>query len=1832
MTTPHVTIGATSRLALEAWAETEGVSLHLQWFLYVLGFHTKLQWGFVGTAMDSLGRCEPTLRRWKRRGMAEHGMEALAAAWVLRPPDSFKYRRPTTHPPTKDFGEKGAPRGLYLFLLFQCQDPLASDLESQVALRVWLLVKALTFASRGNVADEYLREACTRLRIAAYERDRDWANVFAALSGFTDSREQFEARLGSPSLDDYVDRPARDAGLPDKHLVLIAVLRALAGGGESPDDVDALDASTIPAPLRSLNLPDTGIGDGFAPDDGDRGAQLLQQFPGPTTKDGEDSSQGILVISQDPDASPPEQEESVRTVQLLLNADARFLVWDWNRPSPVERVALNELILRTLAESSEPETVRLIAALAALALATGRSLPEVMRVPLINDLNSRRGLWRLDIRRGVLLQTAPRREGHWRPTSGTQLPIRAALDELIWTLPDALVSVLRAAHASVPSATTVANLWGELQRGSGLTTFNRWVQSNASTARLSYGCLAQDLGVRVFLSSGDPVLARLMGARSLRGLPAATAYTSYTEAKVSEHQQLGYPANDGRNAAGGLMDLEDDEILRSGFRRVRARLLEAIATGDFVGWHNLLARYWDARLRAATGARPIGLLWRWASDIDWTRNFSYVDDKGSSQERAGRLVPIPRALLEQFRRSFLQRHLPLLWALVGEQLVPQDGAPDLLFLLERDGSKLYRRPIVHADRASLGIENPLPTNLLRHRLRTYLHRASADLEVVDSIFGHHDGATLTHGAYAMRVWLDDALALEPHLADALDALEISSPPEWATAGEWPTLYPNADRLIARLRANENADVELRKKSIGRWRAEALELIKMFLEERLGKSFHPVIGAHSLLDQLAKLDEAQLDQLCQRLCRTTKGLPAVGGIERVDVLNRLAACSSRYKRKPLKLGRRYLLDAQEASPFSRLAPSAGTMVASMASALDQTYSENAHRSKVSAKDAALFILMDVMVHSGATNPKLLQALLERQEELRLVTLEELNYLEWSPGTSLEEHPEAAVQRFQITRRAALLLVDHLASNRVLQYAASDLTLRQRIADALGLLPGTSFASWLSSACDVIRQENALTLPGSVAAFLDGRIMTASLDQSDWVHLRTGTRRAAAWQKINRIPHSPSLYGGMLLFPTVIDLGSTQGSPQYIQSRRDSADAFLLMVKERLKEMIAAGTKNRRDLQVDALESAIGDYGVASNDGPSNAIRMLGFWSVHLLRLKRANGYAQLIVETVQRYLVALSGQFLALAYDADLEELKSDEIGALYRTMLQTSTVKKTRFQFERLREFHFFAQGAFGVESCAWSEVAPGEASSLGAPGLIDEATYLHALLLSESWTPPLGIAVWQCTATLILAYRFGLRRSECVSMSMRDLMGWPTQPVVAVRRRFGGRIKTPAAKRLVPLLFGLEPVEQRAFQRLLDHHIAGSMGIEHPPLLGDLGDPKKQLDIAVLSAYLNRLLRAASGRRGLTLHDLRHSFANKLWCAIEAFRYRLPASAAGRSEDFSSIRSRVLGLETNTPSRRGMWAIARLLGHTHGSMALRSYIHLVPEIAIALRFGNPQIEPDWPKPAAFEGLALELLEEAHPTSLQSSETYEALTPRLAIEAMKLIPLRGQRAVEATIGLRDGSLKRLAALITGLEQRLTKFRRPLSVALVAGEEASAAIKGSNESDSHARAASTGILHAIRQSAYARLRVGLSLFQSDRLKYTPELAGQSAEYWSVMCGPDGELSVWSQVQLEFVLDFLKECGVKLERITARAPAKHVPWAQSLLTSSGYPLTVAPARQLPAVKFESSGTAQQRRLALLIDDSAAGFLFNRAETIVALACVVSCLACAADGSTTATTASP
>lgn len=1807
------TIGHPARVALLAWAEANEVSLPLHWFLYLLRVRTRRHWDFIATAMDSLAACDSHLQRWHRREVPTWQLAALANAWVQRRPDNFRYSRGIAHPPTKEFSEKGAAAKDYLYLLFQCQRPVGADTEPQLAMRSWLLIKGMAFAQRGNVADALLRQACINLRMAAYEKQRDWSEVFATMTGFTNNPHMLEGRIRDAALPGLVASRLHTPELQPKHTALLDALRMLSIGRDRPDDVlddaDQKHAWPVPSTISMDTPPRRSEPTSDIEDEDEDDDPQEDLFVASADDSSDESDVNIIAARQDIDSSPGEQDEATRTIHLLGNADARFLAWDWNRPSPPERVALDELIERTLA-TPQPSLDHMTAALATVALVTGQSLPVVLRMPISPDRPLNHGIWSIDIPAGQLIQRAPRRDAHWTPPEGKVLPIRGWQNELTWSLPPQVAQVLAQAYATFPNATLVGQLWAG-QSGSCLTAFNRWVKANHSTSRLSTGSLAMDLGVRIYLSSGDPVLARLASAQSFAGMPGSTAYAAYTVATLAQHHPLLCAVADlNANAAGSLLDTIDDRLLGAAFRGLHSRLVDAAAGDDAVEWHNLLALYWDARLRAATGARPIGSMWSVAGDFDWERGFCYVDEKNSPHTPSGRLTPLPTDLLQEFRTTYREEHLPWLRRSLATRLVWSPDSPSLLFVLKREGERLRPVPITHAHREHLGLERPLPSNLMRHRLRIWLHRNGGDPEVIDSLLGHHDGATLTHGGYSMRVWLKDAQAIRPILAAALDALDIPSPPRRAVTAidsPGPAAIESgqpSDALVADTSSARSATQR-------RWRREGFALVKDHLRQQLAAAFVPITGAHSLLDQLGSLNERQMDELAQKLSRTGKGLPATAGITRFEVLQRLAVCSWRYKRRPLNLSKRYFLEAQEPSPFNSLAPAAGSLRLRLATVLDDAFRAEPHLSKISAKAASLLVVVDIAVTSGATHPKMLRAVLQSNEQLRLVTIADVPYLEWAPQTSLVERPEAAVQRFRISRRAAMLIGRLLQSNtRAVQHDDPSLPLRQRICEVLGLAKTAPFNSWLDAVCTVVRQDNAIALPGTVAAFLDGRVMTASLDQSDWITLRTGNRRVAPWQEL-AATNGSSLYEGVLSSAPPLDKTL---SPLVIKDfQRHAADDFVRLVRKYMREIDGLGTRQRRAIKVDELESAIDDFVQQSKGYLSGAVRMLGLWAVHLLRLKRANGYAQILGDSARRYIDALAPQFRELAYNVELSQLGGDELGDLYRKIVQTSTVKDRRFLFERLRQFHHFVYSAFAVDDCDWSSVAPAESSLLGAPGLIDDPLYHETLLLSASTTPPAGITTWQCSAFLVLARRFGLRGGEVLGLNLDDLQGWPNAPAIAVRRRVGTRIKSPAAKRLVPLLFALEDHERVALERLLAHHAGASVGIENPPLLGDPGDPRKRLDIAVVQPHLNRLLRAAAGRKGLTVHDLRHSFANAVWAATEGFEYVPTWFAARLPMNIEAVRNTLLGRKIETPSRRGMWAIERLLGHVHPSVGLRSYVHLVPEIAEQLRYCAEAWEPRWALQPLGNVTPLENLPQAQPLPACSLQPYEPLTPSLALEAMKLIPARGVRATEATIGLSDGALDVLAALVNGVEARLR-------LSATQPDETSNVIEPGRTSGAprsqHARAAAQGMLASVRRSAYARIRAGLRDSASPLVRAAEELSGHSIDECYSMVGPVGELSVWTSDQLNLVSALLRLAVADGSRVTLRAPASHIEWAEQAARKLPWPLPVSRSSQVPAVYLEASGAVQQRRLVILVDDGATGFTFNRSELITSFICVISC----------------
>lgn len=1799
-----------------AWAEARDVLEPAHWFLHLLRVRTKRHWDFIATAFDGLAACEPYLQRWHRRGAPVAPLTRLVSAWSGERPQPFRYTRATSHPPTQEFSDKGTADSDYFYLLFQCQRPTAEDADPQLGLRTWVLLKGLELANLGNVSDALLRQVCTSLRLAAYEKRRDWAEFFAPLAGFTSNPYLLEARLQEAALAATIALGLGSDEIEPKHQNTLDALRKLASGGDGKDDSPGpLGDPGWPAPSVLKPGPSSATAPPSDTDEEDSDdAPITLDWTGLDEPDAV-----IIAVRQDPDASPAEQEEATRTIHLLRNADARFLAWDWNRPTPDERAALGRQIEQTLTSSApRTPTDHLTASLAVLALTTGQSLPEVLRLPLTEGTASN-SIWRIDLARGQLIQRAPRREGHWRPSDRNADAVRADIHELPWSLPDRVVETLAKASAAAPGASDVGALWPE-EAGSCLTTFNRWVQSFPSTARLTHGSLAMTLGTGVYLSSGDPVLARLASARSFAGMPAATAYTAYTADAVAQHTPLPLATGTSSlNAAGSLLDTEGDGHLQARFADLGARLEQAAGGGDFVAWHNLLALYWDARLRAVTGARPIGRMWTSAEDFDWDRGFCFIDDKRSPLSATGRLAPVPYELLQEFRATYVEAHLRALRCWYGAQ-IENSGEASLLFMLERKGDALYASAITHAHREKLGLEDPLPTNLMRHRLRTWLHRHNADPEVVDSLLGHSDGATLTHGAYSMRTWLADAAAIRPLLAQASSELTIAPAPVWheqAPEGRPPAVGTATPFPVDALTSGHHTAIAIDRK----WRREAIAIIHQHVREKLGDAYRPPRGAHALLDQLALLSEQHMDELAQRLCRTDKGLPAQAGITRFDVLRRLSDHSWRHRQQPLNLTHRYRLEAAESSPFTPLTPLAGTLLQRLASVLDEAFVSAKHLSKVSIKSATLLVLVDVAVTTGATHPKLLQAIAGAREQLRLVTWADAPYLEWAPHTSFTERPEAAVQRFRISRRAAVLF-DRLASVKTAtQHDDPSLPLRLRVCEALGLDQATPFDRWLKAVCAVVQQDNAITLPGTVAAFLDGRVMTASLDPSDWVRLRCAHKAAAPWQLLSA-PGRMTLHEGSMSFGNV---GEEVADPRAVLDlRRRTAQEFLVLARAGAAQLHGLNTQGRRDAKVDELEADIEGFARNAGGRLSGTVRMLGLWLVHLLRQKRTTGYARIRAVSAVRYFDALAPQFRELAHDVDLAEMEGDEIGDLYRKMIQTSRVTDKHYQFERLRNFHVYVQVAFAVDECDWSSVAPGEASLLGAPGLIDDALYSDVLALSSCHKPPPGVATWQCTAFLVLARRFGLRGREVLGLNHSDLQGWPHAPVVCVRGRHGSRIKSPAAKRVVPLMFQLLAHERDAIDRLVAHHTAASIGIDDPPLLGDISDPSRRLDIQVVRPHLNTLLRAAAGRKGLSVHDLRHSFANCLWAAVEGFEHVPPWFWDGLAVDHHLMRSTLLGRTVTTASRRGAWAIARQLGHAHPSTGLRSYVHLVPEVAELGRFRADTLEPPWATRSLNPSMRLEDLDRVWPQPTDVLQSYETLTPRLALEAMKLLPLRGPRATEAIMNLRAGTLDLLSALTAGVEARLTAAEppdaAPRSTESTSVEPTAMRTKARAP---HARAAARGLLASIRRSAFVRLRTNLMNHGGRLLAAAQATSAPSIEESIAMVGPAGDLSAWKPEQVRLISALL-ECAVAdQKRVTLRSLAAHVPWAHETARSLPWQLKVRAALQLPAVELPSSGAVLRRRLVISLDDGATGFAFNRSEFIVALVCVISCAPCVPEG---------
>ena len=1793
------------------WAKAHAVHDELRFFAHCLRIEGQIQADYLGSALDGLAHCAETIRSWGTRGQETFGLELLAdqwrqtKAWLGKLPE-----RAITHSPLEEF--RGTADSHYLHLLVHSKLLDGPQARAQLVLRSWALLRAHEFAAAGTLQDPYLRQLCTNLRIAAYESTPDWGPVISALVVRDQTLEMVAADLQAKS-SDVAGRMPVGSLLQPKHLAFLTSMNTLAARKPpKPQAVTGPWRSGPPVPQRNaLSRVPTGPADEPSPEP----AQLLVEA------EGEIDTHVAYVDSQ---ASPRQQEHDSRSIYFTTALDASLVRWSWSKPSPHEASSLREKVRIAVSDESSQFEHRLLAAIVWIALFAGRTLDEACRMA-VDDAAPRFSQWALELQSGILSRKVPRREAHWRPDSETARFVHPPADAMGWQLPDAVLRTLTSAARSALRPKYLRDIWTTVSSLPVDQAFRGWVQRDPSTDRLRPWMLANVLRQDVFERTNDSLLARLLGSRDREALPSAAAYGTYLSTVLLEAVGLAPTIPQvTENIGGSLLAPTSDELLRSGFRRAHDELLRLRSDGSWVEIHNMTVLYWDAALRAATGIRPNNAIWTNHELIDWTHAFVYVDEKASPLLHSGRLVPIPRDILNTFHREFVCQQLPAVLGNVQQLGIAYDAntAGNLLFLIQDNGHGATTcAPVTQRDRERLGIEGSFPLNVFRHRMRTGLQRLGADPEVIDSVLGHTDGSSATHGPYSMRTWSNDIDKLRPALSTLLGALDIKNPPT-----PKPVLLQSAPVPTVG-RSDVAAGPRSRLRTARFAITEARTTISEFLKSKLGLTGDWPLPQGQILEGLVGLTDIQVDELEKLLTLTSKGMPSTTGALRHAYLVKLARRAWDELEKPVRLRRRLRPVEVEASAYTADAAGAMTRHSRLKVTLDQLFEARPYPSHVSFSDAHVLVTIDLIASSRITSARVLAAPLEAKVNCRLARIGASHYLEWSPDASLAERPDAPIQRFLITGRTARLLEDLLKGGRRVDVQAGAAGALRALQVALDLAEGSTFEVVRAKAASLVAQCNVIELPGSVAGYLNGSLMTAALGQADFVRFRCQTFVRAARVVIpDKSYNDPPLALGK---QTTTD---TRTDPTAAQR---AARHMLRDVSKELERLRTPDASRHRQQGLNSLR-----LDVSGNREVSTTIRLLCLWALERLQNEdrerplsavspsksplpapeEGKRKRRRVIQTVsaRRYLSALKPIFIDLASDVDILSMESEELLDFYQAVLGEGRVQNLNYLYRRLRDFHRFSM-RHGAADVDWSELVPANAPDLGAPGFIDEAAYQQILAALETTTPPPGVHSWQLQVFAVLCYRFGLRGGEALHLRQADWRALPDgSRVVLVQPRRFHKLKSAAARRQVPLVFPLSEREEAALRQLQRHHQVAAIGVEHPPLLGAADDPQRAVADAIVRQHLNQVIKAVTGQGALSLHDMRHSLACRIWQALES--PQMPQGATEnclREDELVRLRETLLGPNAPPNSRRAAWVLANLLGHATPATTMRSYVHFVAEAAEAALARSIKVIAPWPKSNTKRLANIDLLQLLERVPQRAPETPlleppRSLTPELALDALVHLS-RGDSPPDTAAALHVSvdAVNRLHALAARVHDLLGS--------------------NPNRTPKTARAAPQGLLSRIAISSFQRLRVGLASLEPVE-PLNDGLHGLADAHILGMVGPDRQLNMWTKAQMSFVARLIRGAEVDSGRLVLVRSPTTLP---SLLRAAQEAGLLS--AQLPAVNRASQHALCTRlvtkplpspapiapldirisnRLVLELAPARDGWIHDRVELWISLVCVKSC----------------
>lgn len=1382
-------------------------------------------------------------------------------------------------------------------------------------LRMWLLVHAMENAEHGIVLDNNLRISCAKLRLA-HDGSDDWLQIFQNLGSKTLGFESLGLTLMT-QCQSYLKSNHPTFKPSNNQRRLLEAIIAISAHRSDPDAATVISSKPLYQPTCTQIPP---FWNSFRDDrTDDEPTELGRLLPG---KD--ESHPDLLAVSVRPDDSYAHQKLHCHSILLSAMEDQHFLPWAWNRPNPYELVAFSDWIDQKPTAGSNTE-IDAIRALAWVAVATGRTLRRTLDIAFGNSPGAE---WQLSLDKQSLIRLPARRNPGWTPENDSATHWIAPLADMqTINLPGHVVNVLSALRSASQTATCLGETWNPPGGKSPESAFLDAMKSVAP--RLTPGMLANLLPQRAFLATGDASFAKLIGSHPMSGLAGATAYATWPASAVqsslngaSSSVSLTLPENSAHfNAQGSRLDVIE-ALLIGALRRAEQTLDELRDSGSTLDFHNAFTATVLVQLYAATAGRPIKDPYSSPTFFDLKAGFVFIEDKNSSKARAGRLTPLPPALVE-----LMGKHYPAHLGALSVAL--QDAAPELaeeirllsngkrstripyFFLLSREKGLHWKNASESNIKDLCLFDWPLPLNLFRHRLATRLRAESADPEIIDALLGHAESGAATHGDGSFRIWLDDMTTVRPILERVFDSLGFQMVESWRSPpapirdtpapNESPALFGSDARAVERRKRRRDAILS------------AKGIISAFLKGR----------------ELDSLSESELSELSLALLCNTKGLPHPLGGVRYGVLTALAEHSWKSKGKKIRFKRHYLQLDEDAGPFSESAPGSLETLRNLCGCARELEA-SISKLRPGKQAAAMLASILAIVTARIAHQQLINDLLAGRNH-RLIRVRKQYYLEHCVGLDRTD-PCAPVQRYRISFSTARLInialkrsnepsLERSARREVLLPFASLLVETGRIDDRW------SPRDLINALIVLVDQANAQEFPGAIAGYLGGRVLSSALDWRDWLRLR--------WNEYRYIPQATTAPPAIRdEFACAILSAPPAGEPETLHAyAREFFSELRSDIRGARGVLTSAPTPpDTRRAMASAIKTTIAKW-----DGKvGRAPLLLGHWLKSLMTRRVKKDYLKM--RSIHRYFAALSPAFEGVAYAFDPDLADEEAMTNAYREILESRALKNQAYAFNRLVDFHRWARSQMDFEDPTWSELPSHNQVAMGDPGIFTEKDYLDALALLLDCGPDQRSDQDQAAFLILCAYRFGLRGADALGLLRQDWIALGDFVIVVVQDNPHRALKVKkTSRRAVPLIDPLTPLERELVARILRVAEATSGDDTSTPLFARSG--AQFHNVARIKGLALDAVKTATGNPDANIHRARHSAANRVMLALLG-QPSVAWKDLKSTETRTPSRAIDLLLGRDNPTRRSAWATARFLGHAGPSSTFGSYLHFLSDWA----------------------------------------------------------------------------------------------------------------------------------------------------------------------------------------------------------------------------------------------------------------------------------------------------